>query len=389
MPITDRQLLRVIREDKALSEISQKNYETRLLNLVRQSQSTSIFSFIKNSKRSLNFIARHYKENLTRKCGVVAVQALLKRSSLLRRKLKPEVQEDWKAGGRELSVLMSQRYADPKPTSRQAQAFISYPEICAVRDKIIKYSPAVSDDAILLSFLTKTPPIRCDYNRVLLLHRDKCPDFRKIKSEPNQLWIPKDPAQFGRLTIQEHKCAKQYSKDAPLTKSICPELCQLVRESLILSPRRFLFQNSKGLPYSPGAFSTYCSRRLQALFPNSTRPNLTGIRHSWITHFLSGNYKLTEEQRTWLSSEMAHSRTLQNTYRWNMDDIQSQQAEANSATMKMANFLTDGASNIQIKPTVRVICKHAPDNKVRKFKRSKKPLKKQKRNLNPLTVIVQ
>lgn len=150
-PLRNKQLLKCIANDRSLSNVTKANYVSRLEQMVKESGSKSLFSFVQNIERSLAWINAKYKENLTRRCMVVSVQALIKRSDLYRKKLRNTGSvEDFKQAGAQLSQLMAKKYANPMPTVREANAFVDFKTICRVRDSLSDHNPS----KLLLAFYT-------------------------------------------------------------------------------------------------------------------------------------------------------------------------------------------------------------------------------------------
>lgn len=215
------------------------------------------------------------------------------------------------------------KYSSNIPTPREAAGFVPFEKVCEVRDRLSKFSL----DKLLLSLYTLCPPSRNDFNCVRLVHRSTPPTVGKIKT-PNYLWIPHNPKKDGLLVLREHKSSKSYSVLAPLQKTIPAALCKLIQNTLVYSPREFLFVNQNGVPFTPAAFSTWACRRLRHLFADcAVNPTLTMLRHSAITYYLS-QAQLTQGQREWLAEQSGHSCELQAQYYWRPDQVDAIRAQA-------------------------------------------------------------
>lgn len=306
-PLSNKRLLKCVSLDRSLSVITKTNYAARLTSMASM-RGMTIYNIIRQSKASLLWIKNTYKETCSRQALVTSVQALIKRSPVLQKALTAEALSNWKLGSRELSAMTAKRYSSNIPSARQAAAFVSFPEVCRMRDSL----SVNSLDRLLLSFYTMTPPCRGDLNAVRILVKKRCPKLTQIK-DANFLWLPKDPTKAAKVVLREHKTSK-HILGAPLTKVLPKELSDLVRQSLKFSKRSYLFTSSTGLPYSAASFSKSCSRRLQKLWPNVVNPSVTMLRHSFISHFCGKGNTLTSEQKEWLAAQSGHSVALQAQY---------------------------------------------------------------------------
>ena len=102
---------------------------------------------------------------------------------------------------------------------------------------------------------------------------------------------------------------KQIKNKLPL------ELNNELVESLRLKPRKYLFTNQTGQPFTRNSFTVWSKRILSKLF--ETEFTLVFFRHSFITHYISQN--VTDAQIKEASEKMGHSPEMFRAYRWVKD----------------------------------------------------------------------
>jgi len=96
-----------------------------------------------------------------------------------------------------------------------------------------------------------------------------------------------------------------------------PELNADLVESLRLKPRKYLFVNQTGHPFTRNAFINWSRRLLSRLF--AVDLTLTIIRHLFINTLDFQNTKLTDLQQ--ISDKMGHDLFTQRTYKWDLTQI--------------------------------------------------------------------
>lgn len=316
---SDKKLLKCISQDFSLSQTSKSGYIKRLVALAKL-RKTSIYQLIKESKKTLKLIRETYQAACSRKAIVTSVLALVKRSSVVQKKLsKSGCLDDWRLGSKELSLQQTRRYANPKPNAREAEKFIPFEELCRVRDSLSDYNM----DKLLLACYTMIAPSRSDLGVVKLIKgKATCPPLSSIKS-PNFLWLaPKGSSEKSNLILRCHKTAKNYTMAKPLTKLFPNNLTALVRESLKFCKRKHLFTTAAGLPFTPAHFAKHVSRRLHKIWPiKIAPPGINMLRHSFISHYLAQGNTLTNQQLEWLAEQSGHNCQMQQGYCWQPQDI--------------------------------------------------------------------
>ena len=233
-----------------------------------------------------------------------AALALYKRSSTLRNQQKAAHQV-WTTTARQLDDLLEKRYSNPKPTQRQRRGYVDFPTIIRMRKSL----PLGSAAALLLAVYCDWSPLRADYNRVLISRQASQPGLNAIH-EPNFLWLPPMQAKASpMLVLREYKTSRSYGT---VQRVLPASLAMEIRASLKQRPRKWLFADKEGTPYSPKAFSKMANRTLESLFGRPV--TLTLVRHAKINSvdFEKASRRELEE----FARDMCHSVETQATYRW-------------------------------------------------------------------------
>lgn len=184
----------------------------------------------------------------------------------------------------------------PSPTqSEKGGSLLKFTELVQERDKL----PDASIEKLLLGFYTYIPPVRSDYFATQILNFGETPTY------PNHIF---HNSTKSYLKITDFKTSNLY-------KSIEYELPDELHRQLVLSlaqnPRKFLFQNKDGKPFSRSRFSTWAGLKLTIIFRKEF--TLTFFRHIFIStiDFNTSPAKLLE-----ISNKMGHSLTQQMLYKW-------------------------------------------------------------------------
>jgi integrase len=110
------------------------------------------------------------------------------------------------------------------------------------------------------------------------------------------------------MTLTDFKTSAVYKS---IHQELPPALHSLLAHSLSLSPRRFLFVNRFGHPFSRNNFSIWAANLLEKTlhYPFT----LTIFRHLYISHL---DPTMTPAELQKISLKMGHSLTQQMLYRW-------------------------------------------------------------------------
>lgn len=197
-----------------------------------------------------------------------------------------------------------ERKMEHLPTENQLQkggTFLNYNDIIKKRDSL----PSGSIEKLLLGFYTYLPPVRADYFATEII------TFKQKPSQPN--YIRRISPTHSVSTLTDFKTKQRYTQ---ITNILPPELNNELIKSLETTPRKYLFVNQTGQPFTRNAFTVWTKRILSRLFETEMTLNL--IRHLFI-NTLDMNMKpaLLRE----ISDKMGHDLTTQRLYKWDVTQL--------------------------------------------------------------------
>ena len=116
-----------------------------------------------------------------------------------------------------------------------------------------------------------------------------------------------------QLFLFDFKTAKTYKQ---IHNKFPPELCKEFLASLKAKPRKYLFTNTKGEPYTRNAFVLWTRRTLSRIF--ETDFTLVFFRHAFITDYMANKITkdTTDAQIKAISDSMGHSTEMMRSYKW-------------------------------------------------------------------------
>ncbi|KAL3130974.1 hypothetical protein ABBQ38_000297 [Trebouxia sp. C0009 RCD-2024] len=113
------------------------------------------------------WIKKQYPEVATQKNVVTAVLAALRRMPVMK-KQHWQALAIWLRASKELEAQQQAQLKANEPSARQKRGYVDFRDVIRVHTSLAKGS----HQRLLLAFYTMVPPLRCDLNRVALLH---CP----------------------------------------------------------------------------------------------------------------------------------------------------------------------------------------------------------------------
>jgi hypothetical protein len=265
---------------------------------------TNIYWIITHPEEVLKWILKKSEVLSTQKSYIIAVLAIFKHNE----GLKTQLDKDYKAWFTKFSEIdeaITQRYKTNEPTERQLNAYVSFSDIIKKRDSLEEGSM----DKLLLSFYTYIRPLRADFNAIRIYKEDeKVPDSDAKDKEANYLVFESQTK--VSLILHEFKTQRSHSD---FTKELPDELVKELKASLKKCPREWLFVDKFGKPYrATNSYTRWANRTFQKLFEKPL--TITLIRHSYISS-LDQN-ALTTLEKEEIAKEMAHSRGMQELYRF-------------------------------------------------------------------------
>jgi hypothetical protein len=198
----------------------------------------------------------------------------------------------------EMAFSYRQRQEPSLGQAVKSGSTVKLSDIIAHRDGL----PDGSIDKLLIGFYTHIPPVRADYHATEILNYGDTP------TSPNHIFHNHNQSY---LVLTEFKTSKVYHT---ITNELPAELHRQLTLSLTTTPRRFLFLNQRGQPFTRNGYTKWTANQLfKSLKKDLT---LTMLRHIYISS-LDFNRPFIELQE--IGRKMGHCVTQQVLYRWRDD----------------------------------------------------------------------
>ena len=219
-----------------------------------------------------------------------------------------------------------QRRLENKPTDLQAKkggSRLTYDQIVSIRDQLANGSI----EHLLVCMYTMIPPVRADYYAMRIVLDDGS-GAQEIPWK-NYLLLRADGS--AQSVLRDFKTAKKFGQ---IVNELPAELVAVVKKSLEMSPREYLFLNANGKPHTRNSFTLWSRRTLSRVF--GTDFTLVFFRHAFSTHYtMSVDLRtMTDAQIKEMSDRMGHSAEMFRAYRWvqaggvgTMDEEETSDAE--------------------------------------------------------------
>ena len=286
--------------DAELSQVSKRVYIERLRTMVKEFD-TNVYWILTHTEDVLPWILKKSEVLSTQKSYIIAILAVFKHNNGLKIQLDKDYNK-WFTKFSELDKAINDRYKTNEPSERQLNAYVKFDDIVKKRDSL----EDGSFDKLLLSFYTYIRPLRADFNLVRIYKDNE--DLPKNLDKQN--YIVFENAKEATLYLHEFKTQRSHNE---LKKELPDDLIKQLKLSLIKKPREWLFIDKFGNPYkAANSYTRWANRTFQRLFDKPL--TITMIRHSYISS-LDQNI-LTIREKEEIAKEMAHSRGMQELYRF-------------------------------------------------------------------------
>ena len=296
---TSSDLLKAI-IDAELSQVSKRVYLERLRTVVKEFD-TNVYWIITHPDEVLPWILKKSEVLSTQKSYIIAILAVFKHNDGLKAQLD-KYYNTWFTKFSELDKAINDRYKTNEPSERQMNAYVKFDDIVKKRDSL----EDGTFEKLLLSFYTYIRPLRADFNLVRIYNSvDELP-----KNNEKENYIVFENKHEATLYLHEFKTQRSHNE---LKKELPAELIKQLQLSLTKKPREWLFIDKFGNPYkAANSYTRWANRTFQKLFNKPL--TITMIRHSYISS-LDQNVLTTREKEE-IAKEMAHSRGMQELYRF-------------------------------------------------------------------------
>lgn len=301
--------------DSELSQISKRVYVERLRTMVAHFE-TNIYWIITHPDEVLEWILKKSDVLSTQKSYIIAVLAIFKHNEGLKIQLKKDY-DIWFKKFTEIDEAITQRYKTNEPSEKQLNAYVEFKDIVKKRDELEDGSM----DKLLLGFYSYIRPLRADFNAVRIYRKSENEDVIPAEDKREANYILFSDEKDVHLILNEFKTQRHHNK---YDKKLPDELVKELKLSLKKLPREWLFVDKFGKPYvATNSYTKWANRTLNRLFGKPL--TITMIRHSFISSLDQNALTILEKEE--IAKEMAHSRGMQELYRFVHKDVDKIETE--------------------------------------------------------------
>lgn len=296
------------RTGKPLSDHSKKTYKSNLQSLFARTGKRDFEDVVRDIKGTAKTIADNANIH-TRFAQIGAVNMLFGRVPRFKGEGFADVARKWGDLQREVSDHYEREREQNKLTKAQEKKYMEIPELQAIfNENYAKFKEAraartADPDAkwrlfvkrlLILALYALHPPVRQDYGCIRLYKTNK------KRNNNNHIVLP-----TGTLVLTEYKTAHAYGR---VESKLPEEALDILKASLEIEPRQWLFVKASELPYThstkdTNSFSTLVNRSLGEL---AGRPvDVTSIRRAYTTWL--AEQRLTFAERRKIAEIMGHS----------------------------------------------------------------------------------
>ena len=253
-------------------------------------------------------IAKHYPSTLTQRAIISAIKSVFHYNDHIRAS-KPTQYNRYTEYQTLASQAITERYMAGQPSDRERKNWVPWSDVLA-KERLLSATEYASTDHLLLAMYCLIEPLRQDYGALRIMV-DRVPS---PEATGNYLAIARDGS-WGKIFLTSYKTAKKYgtySRDLPTP------LLQVIKASLIATPRAYLFVDEKGKAYKlTNSFTQFSNRTLKRIFGKAFTVSM--MRHS---HISATDFNASTPGDLFTKSKnMAHSIGMQQLYRRTVEPL--------------------------------------------------------------------
>lgn len=266
--------------------------------LTTKKKPNTIHYIITHAPQVYPILEENIKEPASLKTTLASILAYLKHSNTKQSDKKSF--NAWYSYYEPLKKQIEEQVRMSKPTKRQLESMVKWGDVIKARDNLAKTHYA-SRDHLILAMYTYLPPRRQeDYYQVYVIQKRPYP--KNLGSLKAYLDLTSSPP---TLAVNVYKTAKAFSSwEKKLPTQEFKPLLDIIKKSLQLTPRDYLFTQVNGQPYEHTISYTRFSNRVfkKYLGPKVT---LNSIRHAAVKASLTDEDKTYDEQSQY-AKDMGH-----------------------------------------------------------------------------------
>jgi len=337
---SDENILNNINTTRFLNTETRERYLRRLEVIQKE-----IWKDCDNKGYNLYCILQHPKEfvkKLSKYSGAPGYMTAMMSLFTYNQSLKEsEIYDEWKLESDLIREDKRSHYRKNEPTQKQMAGFMTFEDICKIRDGLLK-SHKGTPELLLLQLYTEMPPIRAnDFHSTLIFTSDPLKKAKKTRKnilksssmykkngkevpdedtiKDNYIIVPKSNNKEIQLVLQDYKTVKSYRlQKFDLPKSISLTIRDLLKND---PKRKYLFVSTKGEKYnSRRAFNMWANSVLKKLLNKDF--TLTLFRHIYISRKDLDLRRKSGEEQEKIARRMCHSiSSQQGSYHWMDNNI--------------------------------------------------------------------
>lgn len=293
---------------KPLSESSKRTYTSNLKRLLRDSKSDDFYEMVKDVSKTTETISNN--SNIHSRLGQLsALNMLFARGSIFQTPVYAKARSKYVEIHKQASELYENAREQNKLTEAQADKYMSIQQL---RDIFFeKYTTFLELDGnaqkemseshwrlflkrlLILGLYVLHPPVRQDYGCIRLYKTKKTYNVNHIILCSNT------------LVLTEYKTSRTYGR---VESTLPSEVVNVLRASLVVEPRNWLFVKTNAKPYShdlkdTNSFSVLVNRSLGDIVGKPI--DVTSIRRAYTTWLAEQTLTFAERRR--IAEIMGHS----------------------------------------------------------------------------------
>jgi hypothetical protein len=280
-----------LKDSITIKENSKTTYINALKALINKFN-TSLHNIIYNPKKYATQFISKFTLN-TQKTYFTAVLTLMNHSNL--KNTDRKLYNEWYTYFIDVKRAYIRQLSQHEPTERQKDAHVNWEEAIKAKDKY----PIGSDYNLVLAMYTMIPPRRqWDYMRVRVYTDTK----DKPKMDHNHIHLNAEKGAY--IFLNEYKTVKTMKN---YFKSLPEELVKVIKASLDLKPRQYLFVKRDNQPYDTVQSFTFWTNYIFKKAFNNPKISVNTLRHSYENYIQQSKPDMTARERMQTARDMGHS----------------------------------------------------------------------------------
>jgi hypothetical protein len=289
--------------DKAvLSEKTKSIYKFSIQRIQRIIPNKSICDIMLSPNESFNALKNAISNPTSLQTTCASLLAIFKHAGI--KQDKPSAWQAWYDHFHPLSSQITKQRESNIPTENQEKALVDWNNVLKYLDKLSKTSYG-SRNHLLLAIYTLIPPRRQEDYYSIYIYQDATDNTPKDKHHAYIDITLLKPL----IHVRDFKTAAALR---PWTKELPPRLVSIIKKSLLVNPRVYLFTQKNGDPYTTAnSFTKANNRALVSMF--GIHVTLNSLRHSFSTKLKQTN-DLSVGEHKQIARDMGHSQATNMTY---------------------------------------------------------------------------